>query len=65
MDAAPHPADNPAMTETEADDLFAEAVQLAHDTFTDATDEHVTGVFARLAWNRRRGLGDEGVVTVH
>jgi len=65
MDAAPNSADNAQMTEDEAKDLFAEATQLAHETFEDATDEHVTGVFARLAWNRRHGLGDAGAVTVH
>jgi len=65
METIHPPCDTTAMTETDADALFHTAVQLAHDTFEDATDEHVLGVYARLLWNRQRGLDAAGAATVH
>ncbi|MBV6304906.1 hypothetical protein KVP10_08400 [Candidimonas humi] len=65
MDLTRYASHTAAMTEDEADDLFADAVQLAHEAFEDATDEHVVGVYARLMFNRRHGLGEDGATMVH
>ncbi|OWT62000.1 hypothetical protein [Candidimonas nitroreducens] len=59
MDAAPHPADNRPM---DHEQLFSEAVRLAYQTFEDATDEHITGVFAVLAWYAQRGQHVDALV---
>lgn len=45
--------------------LRDEAFDLACQAFDDATDDHVHAVYERLDWNRRRGLGNAGVLTVH
>lgn len=65
MPNPPYQADNGPMTEYQAQSLFDQAAQLAHQTFADPSDEHVLGVYSRLLWNWQRGLGDVGATTLH
>ena len=45
--------------------LLDRALELAEQTFPDATEGHVEGVLDRLVWNELRGLGEAGATTVH
>lgn len=54
-------ADNPPM---DHESLFDQAVRLAYETFDEATDAHITGVYAWLVWCAQRGLQADSV-TVH
>ena len=53
------------MDNAQCDELFEQAVEMAHQAFERVTDDHVEGVYARLVWNACRGLTSHGAVTVH
>ena len=57
--------DTARMNEQTYDDLFEEAIELAYTRFPHVSDDHVTAVFERLAWNQTHGLDTAGAVTVH
>lgn len=46
------------------EEMFADAVRLAYETFDDPSDGHITGVYAWLVWCAQRGVQADGV-TVH
>ncbi len=58
-------AETTPMNEYECDDLFEQAVNTAYQTFKQVTDDHVLGVFERMAWNQAHGLDMCGAATVH
>ncbi|WP_395029754.1 hypothetical protein [Alcaligenes aquatilis] len=46
-------------------EIIDRATELAYQTFNCPTDDHITGIYDRLVWNERHGLGELGAVTVH
>lgn len=65
IDTAQQTAENTAMDEETYEELLESATYMAYRRFRAPTDDHVLGVFERLAWNLQRGLGEAGAVTVH
>jgi len=61
IESAADLANNRAME----DALLSRAFELAERTFTDPTEDHVTGLFSQLLWNYKHGMGEQGVGTVH
>ena len=61
MESAAELAHNRAME----DSLLNRAFELAEQTFVDPTEEHVCWLFSQLLWNYQRGMGEQGVGTVH
>ena len=57
--------DTAPMNEKTCNDLFERAVSAAYNTFKQASDDHIQGVFERLVWNHVRGLALHGATTVH
>lgn len=54
-----------ASSDEPCDELYEQAINMAADAFHPLTDEHVKGVYDRLAWNACHGLGRHGATTVH
>lgn len=46
-------------------EIIDRATELAYTAFNCPTDDHITGIYDRLVWNERHGLGELGAVTVH
>ncbi|MFD4120335.1 hypothetical protein ACFWQD_03430 [Alcaligenes faecalis] len=46
-------------------EIIDRATELAYAAFNCPTDDHITGIYDRLVWNERHGLGELGAVTVH
>ncbi|MCH1881277.1 hypothetical protein MJ863_16950 [Alcaligenes ammonioxydans] len=46
-------------------EIIDRATELAYQVFSCPTDDHITGIYDRLVWNERHGLGELGVVTLH
>ena len=53
------------LTKFEKTELMERALDLACRHFEDPTDDHIDGVFNRLAWNLLRGESDLGATTIH
>lgn len=53
------------LTKFEKSELMERALDLACRAFENPTDDHIDGVFNRLAWNALRGESEAGAVTVH
>ncbi|USY23967.1 hypothetical protein NIZ92_11600 [Alcaligenes sp. 1735tsa3] len=60
-------SENAGMDKTELPrfEIIDRATELAYQAFNCPTDEHITGIYDRLVWNERHGLGELGAVTVH
>lgn len=46
-------------------EIIDRATELAYQVFNCPTDDHITGIYDRLVWNERHGLGELGAVTLH
>lgn len=46
-------------------EVIDRATELAYAAFRCPTDDHITGIYDRLVWNERHGLGELGAITVH
>lgn len=46
------------------EEMFADAVRLAYESFDEPSDGHITGVYAWLIWCAQRGTRADSV-TVH
>lgn len=53
------------LTKFEKSELMERALDLACRYFENPTDDHIDGVFNRLAWNLLRGESDLGATTIH
>ena len=53
------------LTNFEKSELMERALDLACRYFENPTDDHIDGVFNRLAWNALRGEPDLSATTVH
>lgn len=49
----------------EKSELMERALDLACRYFENPTDDHIDGVFNRLAWNLIRGESEQSAVTIH
>lgn len=65
IETALQAAQDAGMDEDIYEALFEDAHRLAYRRFNEPTDDHVLGVFERLVWNLRRGLGETGATTLH
>lgn len=53
------------LSKFEKSELMERALDLACRYFENPTDDHIDGVFNRLAWNLIRGESEAGAVTIH